>query len=99
MVFFCMLPKDICQKYNINKIISEKDKFYELYTKIYNSELDSNEFYNIINNEFRYPDEFKSLKLSHIDYNINRWKLYGNKMLNFLKIDNEEYFYYIFQIF
>ena len=27
--------------------------------------------------------------------NLTRWKIFGNKMLNCQKIDNEEYFYYM----
>ena len=88
-----MLPKEICRKFNINKI-SEKEKFYKLLAAFYKADLNSSKLNNIILNEFKYPDEFKLLHFTKVDNKLNRWKLYCNKALDFKKIDNEEYFYY-----
>ena len=90
---FHMLPKEICRKFNINKI-SEKEKFYKLLAAFYKADLNSSKLNNIILNEFKYPDEFKLLHFTKVDNKLNRWKLYCNKALDFKKIDNEEYFYY-----
>ena len=93
ILFFCVLPKEICLKFNVKKNISEKERCYRLLTDISKAK-DSKVLDSIISKELEFPKEFESLNLININKNINRWKIYGNKILNFKKIDNEEYFYY-----
>ena len=94
---FPMMPKEMCQKYNINKILSEKDKFFLLYKDIYEA-VDSEQLKNIILTEFEFPKEFQNLKISEEEKKKtlykNRWNRFGNKLLDFQQINNEEYFYY-----
>ena len=98
MLFFPIISPSICSKFNLNKRISEKKRFHDLYNKIVESKLNSNELDDIISSEFLFPEELKSLKLSEeekINYqNFDRWTIYFNKIIDFKKIDNEEHFYY-----
>ena len=77
----------------MKKNISEKERCYRLLTDISNAK-DSKELDSIIGKELEFPKEFESLNLINTNKNLNRWKTYGNTILNFKKIDNEEYFYY-----
>ena len=56
-----ILPIKICEQFNINKIISEKDKFYNLYNTI----CMNNDIKEIIENELdTFPKELKILNLN-----------------------------------
>ena len=98
ILFFPIISPNICSKFSLNKQITEKERFKDIYNKIVKIKLNSNELDVIISNEFLFPVELNSLKLSEeekINYkNLNRWTTYYNKIIDFNKIDNEEYFYY-----
>ena len=83
----------LCDKYNIKKEKSEKDRFFELFKKIIsfnNSEIDK-----IISEEYSFPKELESLNFYKEEKVwIYRWGLNGNKIIDFNNIYNEEYFYY-----
>ena len=91
--YYTILPINICKNYNVKKIISEKDRLFNLYTKIYQAneaELDL-----IILDEFKFPKELELFSFSQKEKkNTTRWGKYYNKIIDFKNIDNEEYFYY-----
>ena len=98
MLFFPVIRPNICSKFHLNKNITEKKRFINLYNKIIDTELNSQKLDEIILNEFNFPIELSLLKFNDDENeknkNINRWGIYYNRILDFHKIDNEEYFYY-----
>ena len=98
IIYYPIISPKVCEKFNINKKISEKDRFYDLYKKIIAAK-NNEEICDIVSKEFEFPIELKTLKFNKLEEkkykNVTRWKIFGNKMLNFQKIDNEEYFYYV----
>ena len=91
--YYTILPINICKNYNVKKIISEKERLFQLYTKIYKAneiELDI-----IILDEFKFPKKLEFFNFSPKEKeNTTRWEQYYNKIIDFKNIDNEEYFYY-----
>ena len=91
--YYPILPIQICKKFNVNKICSEKDRFFKLYTKI--CQADETELNQIILDEFKFPEELELFNFSQKEKeNISRWGKYYNKIIDFKNIDNEELFYY-----
>ena len=93
IMYFPILPVSAYKKYNVKKMISEKDNFYNLYDKICKTKKDALDI--IIKYEFRFPEELESFDFSPKEREeINRWGLIYNKIINFQIIENEEFFYY-----
>ena len=89
-----MTPK-LCNKYNIKKEISEKEKFFHLLKNIINA----NEYQisKIVSEEYKFPEELEKLNYNKEEKKIiYRWGLYGTKIIDFSHVYNEEYFYYAF---
>ena len=91
-IFYQILPKEICYKFNINKKLSEKERFYDIYNRITES-YDISNVDNIIKEEFNFPEELKN-----IDYyknkDIKRWDVFYNQMIDIKTIQNKELLYY-----
>ena len=51
MIFFPVISPNICSKFHLNKNITEKKRFIDLYHKIIDTELNSKELDDIISNE------------------------------------------------
>ena len=95
MLLYPFMPVKLCKKYNVNKEISEKERFYNLINKI--SKADEFSINKILDEEYGFPKELESLNYTKEEKeNLNRWGLYGTKVIDFSKIENEEFFYYVF---
>ena len=84
---------ELCNKYNIKKEKSEKDRFFELFDKIIKA--NTQQIEKIISEEYKFPKELENLPFTEKEkQDIHRWGLYGTKIIDFNNIYNEEYFYY-----
>ena len=94
LLYYPFMTIKLCNKYNIKKEISEKDRFFHLFNKISNS--DESQIIKIITEEYKFPKELEKLNYDKKESEaINRWGLYGTKIIDFNHIYNEEYFYYV----
>ena len=83
----------LCNEFNIKKEKSEKERFFQLYNKIINS--NPSQIRELIQEEYKFPKELDSLSFTEKEKkDINRWGLFGTKIIEFNNIYNEEYFYY-----
>lgn len=91
---FPIIPKDIGQKYNIIKKLSEKERFYEIFSRICDAE-DEKEIQSIIDEQYKFPKELCKLSLNQEEKSkLNRWDITYNQIVDFKNIENEEYIYY-----
>ena len=62
IIYYPIISPKVCEKFNINKKISEKDRFYDLYKKIIAAK-NNEEICDIVSKEFEFPIEFKDIKI------------------------------------
>ena len=94
LLYYPFMTPKLCNKYNIKKQLSEKDRFFHLFNKIINSDI--SQITQIISEEYKFPEELEKLNYGKEERKtINRWGLYGTKIIDFNHIYNEEYFYYV----
>ena len=60
--YYPMISPKVYEKFNINKKISEKNRFYDLFKKISDAK-NKEELYDIVQKEFQFPSELNKIKI------------------------------------
>jgi len=94
LLYYPFMTPKLCNKYKIKKEITEKERFLDLFKKILT--VDKSEIGKLISEEYSFPKELLKMNYDEKEREtINRWGLYGTKIIDFNNIYNEEYFYYV----